>query len=366
MSPGPDLARLAADDLIQTETDVTRSPAIRVTLADVARLAAVSPVTVSRVLRKSHIVSDDLKAKVMKAVTELGYIPNQMASGLASSRTGRVGVIVPSLTNGVFNDYLRAIHSVFVPAGIQVMVVNSRYLPGLEESVILSMLGQFPEAVIIAGVDQTERARRALLASGIPVVQTMELTDAPIDINIGLSQRDAAYAATRYLLGLGHTHIAHISAPMDSRSLKRIEGYGRAMQDGGAAQTVLSVDEPSSIRYGMDLFSQVLADAPDTTAVFCGNDNLALGALFACQRRGIQVPQEMSIMGFNDLELAQCSFPALTTIATPRVKMAQQASTMVLDLIRHGALHRGRHSIDLGFDLIVRESTCPPGKLPNQ
>ena len=341
-------------------TDVTRSPAIRVTLADVARLAAVSPVTVSRVLSKSHIVSDDLQAKVMKAVTELGYIPNQMASGLASARTGRVGVIVPSLTNGVFNDYLRAIHSVFVPAGIQVMVVNSRYLPGLEESVITSMLGQFPEAIILAGVDQTEATRRALIASGIPVVQTMELTHTPIDINIGLSQHDAAYAATTYLLGLGHRRIAHISAPMDSRAKHRIAGYRQAMSEAGAVQTVLSVDEPSSIRYGMTLFAQLLAEAPETTAVFCGNDNLALGALFACQRAGIQVPQDVSIMGFNDLELAQCSFPALTTIATPRDKMAHQASKMVLDLIRNGDPHRGPRSIDLGFELIVRESTCPP------
>ena len=272
----------------------------------------------------------------------------------------RVPAGVPSLTNGVFNDYLRAIHAVFVPANIQVLVINSRYLPVLEETVIQSMLGQFPEAVILAGVDQTAQARRALEGSGIPVVQTMELTDNPIDINIGLSQWDAAHAATHHLLGLGHRRIAHISAPLDSRARKRSAGYCAAMEGAGATPLVLAVDEPSSIRTGMELFAQVQANHPAVTAVFCGNDNLALGVLFACQRRGIAVPQSMSIIGFNDLEMAECAYPALTTIATPRYQMAHQASMMILDLIRNDGASPGKQRIDLGFELVVRESTAAP------
>ena len=181
-----------------TPRDKTR----RVTLDDVATRAKVSAVTASRVLRKPEMVSAGLRARVDGAVQDLGYIPNQLASALASSRTGRVGVVVPSLTNGVFGDYLRALHDVFIPAGIQVVVLNSHYLSGREEKAIATMLGQFPEAMILAGISQTLQARKSLKQSGIPVVQTMELTDSPIDINIGMSQREAGYAATRHLFEL--------------------------------------------------------------------------------------------------------------------------------------------------------------------
>ena len=132
-------------------TNLPRGKSRRITLDDVASRAKVSAVTASRVLRKPEMVSADLRARVDSAVRELAYIPNQLASALASSRTRRIGVIVPSLTNGVFGDYLRALHDVFIPAGFQVLVLNSHYLPGREEKAIATMLGQFPEAIILAG-----------------------------------------------------------------------------------------------------------------------------------------------------------------------------------------------------------------------
>ena len=141
-------------------TTLPKSKPRRITLDDVASRAKVSAVTASRVLRKPEMVSADLRARVDSAVRELAYIPNQLASALASSRTRRIGVIVPSLTNGVFGDYLRALHDVFVPAGFQVLVLNSHYLPGREEKAIATMLGQFPEAIILAGIGQTAQARK--------------------------------------------------------------------------------------------------------------------------------------------------------------------------------------------------------------
>jgi LacI family gluconate utilization system Gnt-I transcriptional repressor len=333
----------------------------RVTLSDVAARANVSEVTVSRVFRRPEMVSAELRQRVDEAVRALAYVPNQIASALASSRTGQIGVIVPSLTNGVFNDYLRALHEVFVPAGYQVLVVNSHYMAGREEKAILTMLGQFPEAIILAGVDQTPLARGALAQAGIPVVQTMELTDDPIDVNIGLSQRDAGYAAARYLLGLGHRRVGHISAPLDSRSRKRIEGYRQAVREAGAADLIVAVDEPSSVPLGGRLLVEFLERWPTATAVFCSNDNLALGALFECQRRGIRVPRDLSIVGFNDLEVAACAYPALTTVATPRFDMARRAAEHVLDRIRLGHASPRVRTIDLGFTIVERESARAPG-----
>ncbi len=338
-----------------------RKPASgRVTLSDVAARAKVSSVTASRVLRRPEMVSADLRERVNAAVRDLAYVPNLLASALASSRTGRIGVIVPSLTNGVFNDYLRALHDVFIPADLQVLVINSHYIPGREEKAIVTMLGQFPEAIILAGIGQTPLARRSLKQAGIPVVQTMEMTDKPIDINIGLSQRDAAYAATRYLFDLGHRCVGHVAAPLDSRSLTRIEGYNQAVAEFGATAMIVAVEDPSGVALGGQLLTELLERWPQVTAVFCGNDNLALGALFECQRRGIRVPQDLSIIGFNDLDVSACAHPSLSTIATPRYDMARLAGEMILGIIRGNGKRPKQRKIDLGFRLVVRQSSGKP------
>lgn len=332
----------------------------RATLNDVAALAAVSAVTASRALRNPSLVSPRLRAQVEAAVRELAYVPNQLASALASSRTGRVAAIVPSLTNGVFDDFLRALHDAFLPAGLQVLILNSSYLPGREEKAIAAALGQFPEAVILAGVEQTRHARRLLREARVPIVQTMEIADAPIDINIGLSHFDAGYAAARHLFALGHRKVGHLMAPHDARARKRADGYATAAREFGAEPILAAVDEPSGVAIGGQLLAQLMAREPRATAIFCGNDNLALGALFECQRRGVAVPADMSIMGFNDLEFAAWAYPALSTVATPRYEMARRAAEIILEIVRGSGERPKERRIDLGFRVVARGSTAPP------
>jgi LacI family gluconate utilization system Gnt-I transcriptional repressor len=332
----------------------------RKTLSDVAAHAGVSPVTVSRALRNPEMVSADLRQRVATAVQELAYIPNQLASALASSRTHRIGVIVPSLTNGVFGDYLRAIHDVFVPAGLQVLVLNSGYVAGMEEKAIATMLGQHPEAMIVTGIDQTERSARMLREAAIPVVQTMETTDAPIDISIGLSQRDAGYAATRHLIDLGHRHIAQMSVPLDARARQRLSGYRAAIEEAGLSPITISIERASSFPLGAELFAELHRRHPEMTAVFCGNDNLALGAMFESQRLGLKVPDDISIIGFNDLEFSATAFPGLSSVATPRYDIGLRSGEILLEIIR-GSGERPKDSrIDLGFTLVERGSTARP------
>lgn len=340
----------------------SKARASRITLHDVARRADVSAVTVSRVLRDPAKVSEPLRRRVQAAVHDLAYIPNQFASALASSRTGRVAVIVPSLTNGVFDDYLRAAHDVFIPAGFQVVVLNSNYAPGHEEKAIATALGQFPEAIILAGVEQTERARKLLKQSGIPVVQTMEIANDPIDVNIGLSHFDAGYAAARHLFALGHRHVGHVTAPLDSRARQRVAGYRRAVKEFGSTPAIAANEAPSSVKLGGALLVQMMQEAPATTAIFCGNDNLALGALFECQRRSIRVPDEISIIGFNDLEFAASACPSLSTVATPRYAMAQRAAEVIVEITRGSGKRPRNRQIDLGFKVVQRESTAAPRK----
>jgi LacI family gluconate utilization system Gnt-I transcriptional repressor len=333
----------------------------RTTLSDVARRANVSAVTVSRALRKPDMVSADLRQRIDDAVRELAYVPNRLASALASARTHSIGVIVQSLTNGVFADYLRAIHDILFPADFRVLVLNTRYSAAEEEKAIEALLGQHPEAMIVAGIDQTPRSRRLLEQAGIPVVQTMELTDDPIDINIGFSQTAAGYAATRYLLDLGHRVIGHASARFDPRARRRIDGYRRAMAEASLdpSRLISATPQPSSVRLGAELFNEIHARCPDMTAIFCGNDDLALGAVFECQRRAISVPGDLSVIGFNDLEFCASSFPTLSSVATPRYEIARHAAGIVLDIVRGGG-RPARQRIDVGFTINARESTAPP------
>ena len=332
----------------------------RARLSDVAAQAGVSAVTVSRALRKPEMVSEDVRRRIDAAVRELGYVPNYLASALASAKTHIIGVVVPSLTNGVFVDYLRALHDFFLPKGFQVLVLNSRYSLMEEERAIATLIGHHAEALIIAGIDQTERSRTLLEGAGVPIVQTMEIGETPIDINIGLSQHDAGYAATKYLLGLGHRKIAHIAARIDFRAKRRMEGYKQAMVEAkiDCTSMVEATTQQSTVHRGAEMLSAVLSRLPDLEALFCCNDDLALGALFECQRRGIKVPEDISIVGFNDLEFCASAYPTLTSVAVPRYEMALRAAEIVFDIIRGGGGRPRQTRIDLGFKIVARGSTA--------
>jgi LacI family transcriptional regulator, gluconate utilization system Gnt-I transcriptional repressor len=331
----------------------------RAKLSDVAARAGVSAVTVSRALRMPEMVSDDVRRRIDAAVRELGYVPNYLASALASSRTHIIGVVVPSLTNGVFVEYLKALHDAFLPKGFQVLVLNSRYSQEEEERAIATLIGHHAEAMILAGIDQTERARKLLEGSGVPVVQTMELAEKPIDINIGMSQRGAGYDATRFLLDLGHRKIAHIAARVDFRAQRRMQGYQKAMADAGLDSDGMVIANflQSSVKRGAELFTEMLTNVPKLEAVFCCNDDLALGALFECQRRGIRVPEDLSIIGFNDLDFCASAYPALSSVAIPRYEMARRAAEIVLEIIRGSGARPKQTRIDLGFEIVGRGST---------
>lgn len=332
----------------------------RPTLSDVARRAGVSPVTVSRAIRHPEMVSGELKERIDAAVLSLNYIPNNLASALASTRTQIVGVIVPSLTNGVFDDYLGAIQDVLMPAGVQVFVLNVRYSEIEEERAIATLLGYHPEGMIVAGVDQTERSRAMLKNAGIPIVQTMDVTETPIDLNIGLDHGAAGYAAVRYLHEQGHRKIAHLTARGDPRARRRHAGYKRAMEDFGLADDRLVGASPrvSDVAMGGELFSDVLKQIPDVSAVFTCNDDLALGTLFECQRRGIRVPEDVAIMGFNDLDFCVAAVPALTSMSTERRAMGTWAAQSILDIIRGGGKRPQQSRVDVGFIIKKRDSTA--------
>jgi len=330
----------------------------RVTLDDVATLAGVSPITVSRVLRKPDAVSEALRQRVTAAVQELGYVPNIAASRLASSRTHAIGVIVPTLYNVIFAEYLFALHEVLVGAGFQVIVVNSRYSEQEEENAIKVLLGQRVEAIIIAGTHHTPLARQLLTRAHLPVVETFELSPDPIDLNIGMLQDRAGQAATQHLIDQGFDRVAFLAGNLDHRAQSRFDGYRLAMQESGLQklEIITQWQRHSSVALGSDLLALMHERGDRPEAIFCIDDNLALGAMQECRKRGIRVPDDIAIIGFHDLEFSACASPSLSSIMTRRFETGKLAAEKVLSAL-NSTSRQPPNQIDLGFEVIAREST---------
>jgi len=331
----------------------------RVTLQDVARHAGVSAITVSRTLRAPARVSASTRSKVEAAVRQLGYIPNRAASMLASARSHTVALIIPSLTNTVFSDVVRAIYDVLLPEGYQVILGNTHYSPLEEERLIATFLEQTPDAMIVTGVDQTGHARKLLKQAGVPVVQIMEGGDNVIDMNVGFSHFQAGQDITRFLIDAGYRAIGFLGARMDPRTQRRMAGYRQAIEAANLEWQgrVATTPEASSVRLGGELLQDLLSTGQPLDALFCCNDDLAMGAIFECQRSNIRVPEELAIAGFNDLEPSVSINPSLTSVLTPRYPMGKIAARMVLDTLRKSPPAPADRVVDLGYQIVRRQST---------
>jgi LacI family gluconate utilization system Gnt-I transcriptional repressor len=333
----------------------TKSGKIRLT--EVAKLAGVSPITASRFFRNPEALSVAKRERVDSAVKELGYVPNLAARALASHRTEVIGVVIPSLTNNVFADVLRGIYDSLEGSRYSIQLANTRYSILQEEKLLRLFRAQKPAGLIVTGINQTADSRAILESMNCPVTQIMEIGEAPVDMMVGFSHYDASSAAIAHILAQGRRRIGFLGARMDPRVQRRFEGYRDAMTAAALfdPNLIVTTSVPTTVTLGSTLFADLVARAPDIDAVFCVNDDLALGVLFECQRRRISVPRDLAIVGFNDLEFMASAVPSLTSVRTNRYEMGRHAVTMVIDAIE------GRRPeipvLDLGFQLMVRESS---------
>lgn len=328
----------------------------RVTLADVAQAAGVSPITVSRALRGERAVAAELVERVQAAVAELGYVPDPAARALASSRSSHVAVLIPKLSNTVFVELLDALQRGLMAAGYQMLIGVTHYDAGEEEAVLRSFLAHRPAGLILTGLERSPAAAALIEGSGVPCVYLMELSAEPGVHSVGFSQRDAGQAITQHLLDSGRSHVAYVAAQLDPRTLQRGEGYVAAMRAAGLGDRVRQVlsPEPSSIALGGALLARVLDEAPETDAIFFNNDDLAQGALLAALRLGIKVPERLAVAGFNNLPGSDQMLPPLTTVATPRGEIGEQAAQMLMALMRGQPVEQPQ--VDLGFQVVKRAS----------
>lgn len=329
----------------------------RTTLSDVARAAGVSPITASRALRGERGVAQDLVQRVKDAAQQLGYVPDPAARALASQRSVQVPVLVPLLSNALFVDVLDAVHRTLFPHGYQALIGVTHYDPVEEEQLLRTYLAHRPAGLLVTGFDRTEAARQLIAASGVPCVHLMEMTSAPGVYCVGFSQQDAGHAMTAHLLQRGRRRVAFVAAQLDPRTMQRAEGYRRCLRAAGLYDPRLELlsPEPSSIRLGGELLQELLRTRPEVDAVFFCNDDLAQGGLLAAQRLGLAVPGRVAIAGFNDLAGSDQMPPPLTTVRTPRSAIGEASARMLLALMKGEA--PVQNSVDLGFELMARESS---------
>ncbi|MET0612561.1 MAG: LacI family DNA-binding transcriptional regulator [Pseudomonas caspiana] len=328
----------------------------RPTLNEVARQAGVSPITASRALRGVSTVAPESVERVRAAALALGYVANPAARALASSQSQTVVVLVPSLSNQLFIETLEAIQNVLRPRGLDVVIGNYHYSPEEEENLLRNHLVNRPRGLLLTGFDHTPAWRQLLVASGVPCVHMMELDPLRAAYCVGFSQALAGAEAARHLLGRGRKRLAYIAAQLDPRVMQRGEGFRQVLEEQGLYDPTLQVmtPQPSSIALGAELFMQLMTEHPDVDGVFFCNDDLAQGAALEALRRGISIPQQVSLVGFNDLPGSAHMVPRLTSIATPRQEVGQRAAQLLLGLIDGVAQ---KPQVDLGFELVVRESS---------
>jgi LacI family gluconate utilization system Gnt-I transcriptional repressor len=328
----------------------------RVTLAEVAARAGVGTMTVSRVINQPELVSAALRTRIEEAIAELGYIPNRAARALVSAQSKVIVVLVPSLSNAVFTDVLAGVQDALGRDGYQILIGNTLYSDAEEEKLLGIYMQSNPDGVLLSGLTHSKQVTHMLATSKLPVVSMMDLASEPDVMSVGFSQIEAGYTMTRYLIDKGYKRIGFMGAQRDERTLKRAEGYRRAQREAGLydPQLEVMVGDPSSLALGSELLGRMLSVTPDCDAIFCCNDDLAQGAIFQCQRRGIAVPGRLAICGFNDLPVSAWMNPSVTTIATPRYRIGYEAAQLLRAVIQGEKPAVTR--IDLGFTLMARES----------
>lgn len=313
-------------------TDDIKLPRRPLTLKDVSIESGVSEMTVSRVLRNRGDVSDATREKVLRAAKTLGYVPNKIAGALASSRVNLVAVIIPSLSNMVFPEVLSGISEVLDETPLQPVVGVTNYLHEKEEQVLFEMLSWRPSGVILAGLEHSDASRAMLRAAGIPVVEIMDTDGEPIDSVVGISHRRAGREMARAIVRNGYEHIGFLGSkmPLDHRARKRFEGFTEAL----AKEGIEIMDQEfysggSSLVKGRQLTAKILERSPELDFLYYSNDMIGAGGLLYLREKGINVPQQIGLAGFNGVELLDGLPQKLATMDAGRKEIGREAARII-------------------------------------
>ncbi|HWK44452.1 MAG TPA: substrate-binding domain-containing protein [Stellaceae bacterium] len=335
----------------------------RLRVEDVAAAAGVSGATVSRVINRTGSVSDGIRQRIEETIEALGYVPNGAARALASNKTHAIGIVIPTLENSNFAITAEAAQRRLRSASFQTLIASSDYDPQQEWEQIQSLVAHGVDGIILVGAQRQNSVADFLKARHVPFVVTWSLADKETP-SVGFDNAEAARKLAKHLLDLGHRQIGVIAGLTrnNDRAAARLEGIRRAFSDRNlAVPRELLIEKPYRIAEGQFALRALMAMSPPPTAVICGNDQLAFGALIECGRQNIPVPEQLSIAGFDDLEFASQIVPALTTVHVPAEEIGRRAAEYLLARIAGEAW---QHTTEVMVSLVVRDSTAPPPSNP--
>ncbi|WP_298261183.1 LacI family DNA-binding transcriptional regulator [uncultured Litoreibacter sp.] len=306
-----------------------------VTMKNVATAAGVSVMTVSRAFKADKSVNEETRKRIVQLADELGYVFDTTAANLRTQKTNFVAAIIPSINNANFADTVDALSDRLEAAGMQVLLGYSDYNIEKEEILIEQLLRRKPDAIVVTGGQHSPRARKLLKNANIPVVETWDLPQDPIEHVVGFSNADTTRGLVDHLVERGKSRIAFIGGDSndDTRGADRRRGFIRAMASHGldSSRLISAGPTPISMREGADAMARLLDTLPDTQAVVCVSDLSAFGALTECQRRGVAVPSDICIAGFGAYEIAAVSHPTLTTINPQPREIGTKTAELILD-----------------------------------
>ncbi|MEZ5448414.1 MAG: LacI family DNA-binding transcriptional regulator [Thiolinea sp.] len=326
-----------------------------VTLEDVARLAGVSTITVSRAINYPEKVAAKTLEKVTRAIQQTGYVPNLLAGALASRRSRLIAAIVPSIANMVYAETIQYFSSRLKQAGYQVLLGESGYPQQSEQQLISAILSRRPDGILLTGVNHSADCRHMLLGAKIPLVETWDITPTPLDIVVGFSHERIGEAVADFVVRNGFQRVGFVCA--DDRRAQRREKASRARLNTLGVTDIFSATTPTptNLRLGRNGLSQLLEQGFQQGIILCSSDTLAHGVLTEAQARGLRIPQDLAILGFGDQHFAADIYPALSTVRIDRPRMGKLAAEALLARIDGQPLTETL--IDVGFDIMERATT---------
>jgi LacI family transcriptional regulator len=329
-------------------------------MKQVAQRAGVSISTVSHVINNTRTVSQDVRQRVQGVIDEMRYIPSAVARSLKNDQTHTIGVLVPNSSNPYFAELLRWIEEAAFRRGYNIILCNAHGDAHKQAAYLRLLMEKRIDGLVLVASGADDEQHLLLRHESVPIVQ-LERALPGLDADVILAgQEEGAWQATRHLIGLGHRVIACVSGPADlPRTRERLAGFLRAMADAGLAVAPDHiVHEEFTSAGGHAAFTRLLAGPQRPSAVFVTSDLMALGGLCAAGELGVRVPQQLSVVGYDDIGGAGYASPPLTTIAPPKCDMAKLAIEQLIDRIKGSAA--ALRSTALGSRLVVRASTAAP------
>ena len=329
-----------------------------VTINQVAKMAGVSTATVSRALNKPETVSEALKKKIERIIKKIGYIPNAGARSLMLKRTGSIGVIVPTLDNAIFAQGLEEFQRQLSQSGYQMLVASTNYDPEIENQQMRNLLLQGVEGIAMFGSSQKLELIRLLRTRKLPYIHIGTL-DTPLNgYAAGFDNKKAIQLGVEYLVQVGHRNFGMIAGKTENndRARDRVDGVVELLKRNRIFLKKESIIEvPYQIQDARIALKKLLQINPKISAVVCGNDVLAIGALLEAQSQGIKIPYQCSILGFDNLELSRHMQPSLSTIHIDAIGMWSKAAHHLMSQIN--GINRLPRKILADVSLVIRDST---------